>query len=67
MQLRLARNISGNKKSFQGYMSGKRLNKESMRPWLNVMIDLETVGTDKAELSAFFSLYSCGLSGFYAW
>ena len=48
-------------------MSGKRLNKESMRPWLNVMIDLETVGTDKAELSAFFSLYSCGLSGFYAW
>lgn len=46
--LKLARDVTGNKKSFYYHMSNKRINNESVHQLLNKSGDLLTVDADKA-------------------
>lgn len=56
MELRLARDITGNKVSFCPYINSKRLSKENVGLLLNGVSDLVTTDTGVAEvLSASFS------------
>lgn len=60
MELRLARDVTGNKVSFCLYINSKRLNKESVGLLVNGVSDLVTTDTDVAEVfnAAFSSVFT---------
>lgn len=57
LEMKLARDIKGNKKNFYCYIINKRINKENVSPLLHGVDNLVTVSADKVEvLGAFFAL-----------